>query len=73
MSRIIKEPFAPRRRDLMIHYRRKLSRISHLSLGLQRSFISLQKLDSASREDICLVLLLVSLLVTTLLLPWIVL
>jgi hypothetical protein len=69
MARIIKEPFTPRRRHPMIHYRR----ITFFFSGLQRSFMGLQKLANASREDICMVLLLVSLLVTTLLLPWIVL
>ena len=73
MAKIIKEPFAPRRRELMIHYRRKLSRISHLSRRLQRSSIGLQKLANASSEDICMLLLVVTLLVTTLLLPWVVL
>ena len=69
MARIIKEPFAPRRRHPMIHYRR----ITFSFSRLQRSFIALSKIANASSEDICMVLLLVSLLVTTLLLPWIVL
>jgi hypothetical protein len=69
MSRIIKEPFAPPRRHLIIDYRR----ITFFFSRLQRSFIALPKLANASSEDICMVLLLVSLLVTTLLLPWIVL
>jgi hypothetical protein len=73
MSRIIKEPFAPQGRHVMINYRGEFSRISRLSYYLQRSFIALPKLANASSEDICMVLLLVSLLVTTLLLPWIVL
>jgi hypothetical protein len=69
MATIIKEPFAPRRRHPMIDYRR----ITFFFSGLQRSVIALPKLANASREDVCMVLLLVSLLVTTLLLPWIVL
>lgn len=69
MSKIIKEPFAPRRCHPMINYRR----ITFFFSGLRRSSIALPKLATASSEDICMVLLLVSLLVTTLLLPWIVL
>ena len=69
MSRIIKEPFAPRRRHLMIDYRR----LTFFSCGLKRSVVAVPKLANASREEICMVVLLVSLLVTTLLLPWIVL
>ena len=70
MSRIIiKEPFAPRKRHRMIHYRRITFFFNHL----QRSFIALPKLTNASSEDICMIVLLVSLLLTTLLLPWIVL
>jgi hypothetical protein len=52
----------------MINYHRESSRVSRLSFGLQ-----LRKLAKASSEDICMIVLLVSLLVTTLLLPWIVL
>jgi hypothetical protein len=74
MSRmIIKEPFAPRRRHVMSDYRPELSRLSHLFCGLQRLFIGVRKLANVSSEDICMIVLLVSLLVTTLLLPWIVL
>jgi hypothetical protein len=73
MSKIIKEPFAPRRCHSMINYRRESSHVSRLSCGLQRLFIGLQKLANASSEDICMIVLLVTLLVTTLLLPWIVL
>jgi hypothetical protein len=73
MSKIIKEPFAPRRCHPMINYRRESSRVSRLSWGLQRLFIGLRKLAHSSREDICIILLLVTLLVTTLLLPWVVL
>jgi hypothetical protein len=73
MSKIIKEPFAPPRRHFMINYRREFSRVSGLFCGLQRSSIALPKLANASSEDICMIVLLVSLLVTTLLLPWVVL
>ena len=73
MSRIIKEPFAPRRRHLMINYRREFSRVSPLSCGLKRSSIASPKLANASSEDICMIVLLITLLVTTLFLPWIVL
>ena len=69
MARIIKEPFTPRKHRPMIHYRRITFFFNHL----QRSFIALPKLANASSEDICMILLLVSLLVTTLLLPWVVL
>jgi len=72
MPRIINEPFAPRRRHLMINYRREFSRVSPLSCGLKRSSIASPKLD-ASSEDICMIVLLITLLVTTLFLPWIVL
>jgi hypothetical protein len=68
MSKIIKEPFAPRRCEPMVNYHRESSRVSRLSCDLK-----LRKLANASSEDICMIVLLVSLLVTTLLLPWIVL
>ena len=73
MSRIMKEPFAPRKRHPMINYRRESSLVSRLSCALQRSSIAFPKLANASSEDICMIVLLVSLLVTTLLLPWVVL
>ena len=73
MSRIIKEPFEPRRRHFIINYRREFSRVSGIFCRLQRSSIAFPKLANASGEDICMIVLLVSLLVTTLLLPWIVL
>jgi hypothetical protein len=73
MSRIIKEPFPPRRRHPMIHYRRELSRVTLFSCRLQRSVIALRQLANAYHEEICMAVLSISLLVTTLLLPWIVL
>jgi hypothetical protein len=72
MSRIIKEPFAPRRRHLMIDYRRELNGVGFFSCGLKRSLLGVHKLAEASLDDVCMIVLLVSLLVTTLLLPWIV-
>ena len=38
---------------------------------LDSAIVRVQKLAGASREDVCMVVLLVCLLVTTLLLPWI--
>jgi hypothetical protein len=73
MSRIIKEPFPPRRRHLMSDYRQALSAVSFFSSRLKGSLVGVHKLAEASLDDICMVVLLVSLLVTTLLLPWIVL
>ena len=70
MSRIIKEPFAPRRRRPMIGYTGEWSRGWS---WLDSAVVRVQKLAEASREDVCIVVLLVCLLVTTLLLPWIVL
>ena len=70
MSRIIKEPFAPRRRRPIIGsaggWTRKWS-------WLDSAVVRVQKLSRTSPEDVCMVLLLVCLFVTTLLLPWIVL
>jgi hypothetical protein len=70
MSRIIKEPFAPRRRRPMIGY---LGAWSRRGSWLDSAVVYVQKLAEASREDVCMVILLVCLLVTTLFLPWIVL
>jgi hypothetical protein len=68
MTRIIKEPFAPRRR-------RPIVGAGAWSRGwswLDSAVVRVQKLADASREDVCIVVLLVCLLLTTLLLPWIV-
>ena len=81
MPTIIKEPFAPRRRHPMMSYRRVLLMIAyHLQLSgvsffcrLKSSILPVRKLADASLDDICMIVLLISLLVTTLLLPWIVL
>jgi hypothetical protein len=68
MSRIIKEPFAPRRRRPMIGY---LGAWSRRVSWLDNAVVRVKKLAEASREDVCMVILLVCLLVTTLFLPWI--
>ena len=68
MNRIIKEPFAPRRRRPMVGYAGGWSRSWS---WLDSAIVRVQKLAGASREDVCMVVLLVCLLVTTLLLPWI--
>ena len=70
MPRIIKEPFAPRRRRPMIGY---MGGWSRRWSWLDSAVVRLQKLARASSEDICMVVLLACLLLTTLLLPWIVL
>ena len=68
MSRIIKEPFAPRRRRPIVGCAGGWSRKSS---WLDSAVVRVQKLADVSREDVCMVVLLVCLLVTTLLLPWI--
>ena len=81
MRKIIKEPFAPRSRHLMMHYRRELLMLEYhrrLSGGsffsrLKRSVFGVHKLAETSLDDVCMIGLLLSLLVITLLLPWIVL
>jgi hypothetical protein len=81
MSRIIKEPFAPRRRHLMTDYRRELLKMDYrrelngvsFFSRLKGSLVGIRKLAEASLEDLCMIVLLVSLLVTTLWLPWVVL
>jgi hypothetical protein len=68
MTRIIKEPFAPRRRRPIVGagaWSREWS-------WLDSAVVRVQKLAAASPEDVCIVVLLVCLLLTTLLLPWIV-
>ena len=70
MSRIIKEPFAPRRRRPMIGY---VGAWNRRWSWLDSAVLRVQKLAETSRDDVCMMILLVCLLVTTLLLPWIVL
>jgi hypothetical protein len=72
MAKIIKEPFAPKRRHFMMDYHRQLSGVSFFS-RLKASLVRVHKLAQAPLDDLCVIVLLVSLLVTTLLLPWIVL
>jgi hypothetical protein len=80
MSRLIKESFAPKRRDLMSDYRRELlmvayhqqlSSVSFFSCPLQKSLVGVRNLAEASLADLSMIVLLGSLLVITLLLPWI--
>jgi hypothetical protein len=72
MAKIIKEPFAPKRRHFMMDYHRQLSGVSFFS-RLKASLVGVHKFAQAPLDDLCMIVLLVSLLVTTLLLPWIVL
>ena len=72
MAKIIKEPFAPKRRHFMMDYHRQLSGVSFVS-RLKASLVRVHKFAQAPLDDLCMIVLLVSLLVTTLLLPWIVL
>ena len=66
MSTIIKEPFAPRRRHLMIDHARELSLFCR---RVYQSLVRARKLAEASLDDLCMVVLLVCLFLTTLLLP----
>ncbi len=72
MAKIIKEPFAPKRRHFMMDYHRQSSGVSFFS-RLKASLVGVHKFAQAPLDDLCMIVLLVSLLVTTLLLPWIVL
>ena len=71
MAKIIKEPFAPKRRHFMMDYHRQLSGVNFLAWRLKASLVGLRNLAEAPLEDLCMIVVLVSLLVTTLLLPWI--
>lgn len=80
MSTEINESFAPRRCNLMSDYRRELlmmdyqrqlTRVS-CSRRLQKSVAVVRNLAKASPEDLSMIVLLASLLVITLLLPWVV-
>jgi hypothetical protein len=62
-----------RRELLMIDYHRQLSGGVGFFSRLKGSLVGVHKLANASRDDVCMIVLLVSLLVTILLLPWIVL
>jgi hypothetical protein len=78
MSIVTKEP-APQKRLLMSDYRRELLMIDyqrHLSSvscsrRLKKSVVMARSLAEASRDDLSMLVLLVSLLATTLLLPWV--
>jgi hypothetical protein len=61
MSKIIKEPFAPRRCQSIIDHSRVSTVVSLLSYNLKRSFVALPKSANASSEDICMIILLVPL------------
>lgn len=71
MSRIIKEPFEPRRRHLV--FGNGAASSGDWWSSLQGMLVGVPKLRNAAHEDICMVVLLVCLLITTLLLPWIIL
>jgi hypothetical protein len=71
MSTIIKEPFSPPRRHLMIDYRWGWSGVISFCRRLEGSVFEATKLAAPSLEGLCIVVLLLSLLLTTLLLPWI--
>jgi hypothetical protein len=70
MSRIIKEPFAPRKHHSTLDHVEVRS-VSSLYRRLLRSGLGVNKLAQASLEDVCMVVLLFCLLFTTLLLPWV--
>jgi hypothetical protein len=70
MSRIIKEPFAPRRHRYIVDHI-EVASISSLYQRLLSSALRVNKLADASLEDLCMVVLLLFLLFTTLLLPWV--
>jgi hypothetical protein len=70
MSRIVKEPFAPRRHHCMVDHVGVRS-VSALYRRLLRSVLGVNKLAQASFEDLRMVVLLFFLLFTTLLLPWV--
>ena len=70
MSRIIKEPFAPQRHRSIVDYI-GIASVSSLYHRLLRSALRINKLADASLEDLCMVVLLLFLLFTTLLLPWV--
>jgi hypothetical protein len=70
MSRIIKEPFAPRRRHSTIGHL-GVRNISSFYQRLLRSALGADRLAEASLEDLCILVLLLFLLFTTLLLPWV--
>lgn len=70
MSRIIKEPFAPRRRHFIMDHL-GVRNVSSFYQRLLTSALGADRLAEASLEDLCIVVLLLFLLFTTLLLPWV--
>ena len=70
MSRIIKEPFAPPRHRHIVDDI-EVASVSSLYQRLLRSVLRVNKLAEASLEDLCMVILLLFLLFTTVLLPWV--
>jgi hypothetical protein len=71
MSTIIKEPFSPRTRHLIIDYRWGWSGVISFCRHLEGSVLGTAKLAAPSLEGVCIVVLLFSSLLTTLLLGWI--
>lgn len=70
MSKIIKEPFTPRRHRFIVNHI-GIGSVSSLYQRILRSALRADKLAEASLEDLCMVVLLLFLLFTTLLLPWV--
>ena len=70
MSRITKEPFAPRRHHFRLDQIGVRS-VSSFYQRLLRSALRADRLAEPSVEDFCMVVLLLFLLLTTLLLPWV--
>jgi hypothetical protein len=72
MSTIIKEPFGPRKHHFIADHI-AVRNVSSLYRSLKRSALGIDNLEDASLEDLCMRALLVFLLFTTLLLPWLIL
>jgi hypothetical protein len=70
MSSVIKEPFAPRRYRYIVDHI-EVASVSSLYQRLLRSALRVNKLADASLEDLCMLVLSLFLLFTTLLLPWV--
>jgi hypothetical protein len=51
MAKIIKEPFAPKRRHFMMDYHRQLSGVNFLPWRLKASLVRLCNLAEAPLED----------------------
>lgn len=72
MSTIIKEPFEPRKHHFIADHV-AVSNVNSLYRRLKRSILRIDNLADASLEDLCILALLLFLLLTTLLLPWVIL